>query len=121
MFRKLNTKYSSNGDLDFKQTYNHFKNVNFKPDPQHETMAELYINEMKLALKNIHLKLIPREVDYLEQSFGVNILNDIYESLAWQGLKNHKLKAWQDLGSDTTKINTTKELYLTALTKEFCK
>ena len=54
MFRKLNTKYSTNGDLDFIQTYNHFKNGNFKPSPQHETMAKLYINKMRLALKNIH-------------------------------------------------------------------
>ena len=121
MFRKLNTKYSINGDLDFKQTFNHFKNVNFKPDPQHETMAKLYLNEMILALKNTHQKLIPNEVKYYKENYPLNTLDNIYEALAWQGLKNHKLQAWLDKGKDTIKINNTINTNLSGLTKNFCK
>lgn len=121
MFRKLNTKDSINGDLDFKQTFNHFKNVNFKPDRQHETMAKLYLNEMILALKNTHQKLIPNEVKYYKENYPLNTLDNIYEALAWQGLKNHKLQAWLDKGKDTIKINNTINTNLSGLTKNFCK
>lgn len=121
MFRKLNTKYSTNGDLDFIQTYNHFKNGNFKPSPQHETMAKLYINKMRLALKNIHQKLIPNEVRYYKENYPTNTLDNIYEALAWQGLKNHKVQAWLDKGKDTIKINNTINTNLPGLTKNYCK
>ena len=121
MFRKLNTKYSTNGDLDFKQTYNHFKNGNFKATADHETMAKLYINEMKLTLKSIHQKLIPNEVEYYKDNYPSNTLDNIYEALAWQGLKNHKVQAWLDKGIDTIKINNTIKTNLSGLTKNFCK
>lgn len=102
----------------FQKTYNYFKNVNFKPDPQHETMAKLYLNEMRLALKNAHQKLIPNEVKYYKENYPSNTLDNIYEALTWQGLKSHKVQAWLDKGKDTIKIINTN---LSGLTKNFCK
>ena len=120
MYRKINTK-NYDGDLDFKKTYEYFKNGNFKPSSQHESMAKLYINQMKNALKNIHGKLIPREVSSYKNRYGDQFLNDIYESLAWQGLRTHNLQAWKDKGTDTTKVNNILDNYVSGLTKEFCK
>lgn len=122
MYRKLNTsKKPTGGDIDFKQTYNDFDNNNFKASPQHETMAKLYIGEMKNALKEAHNKLIPNEVKYYKENYPSNTLDNIYEALAWQGLKEHKVKAWLDKGNDTININKTINTKLSGLTKEFCK
>ncbi|MCT4698216.1 hypothetical protein [Tenacibaculum haliotis] len=122
MYRKLNTsKKPTGGDIDFKQTYNDFDNNNFKASPQHETMAKLYIGEMKNALKEAHNKLIPNEVKYYKENYPSNTLDNIYDALAWQGLKEHKVKAWLDKGNDTININKTINTKLSGLTKEFCK
>jgi hypothetical protein len=44
IYRKLNTKYDANGALDFNKTYETYGS-------QYGTMAVLYINSMKEALK----------------------------------------------------------------------
>jgi hypothetical protein len=47
IYRKLNTKYDANGALDFNKTYETYGS-------QYGTMAVLYINSMKEALKAFH-------------------------------------------------------------------
>lgn len=102
MFRKLNTKYPTSGDLDFRTTYESFKSGNFKASTQHETMADLYVGEMTNALKNFHKYALVSDYNYLTNN-GANPLPDsFYEALAWQGLKQHDVKAYTDL-SDSKK------------------
>ena len=57
--------------------------------------------------QELHQKLIPNEVKYYKENYPINTLDNIYEALAWQGLKNHKVQAWLDKGKDTIKINNT--------------
>ncbi len=98
MYRKINTT-NYDGDLDFKTTYEYFKNGNFLVTPQHDTMADLYVNSMRDALKNFHKNVLEGDYNYLTNN-GTNPLpNSFYEALAWQGLKDHNVKAYTDLAS----------------------
>ncbi len=97
MFRKLNTETPlTQQDLDFYTTYNSFEDTNFQPTAQHETMAELYVDEMTETLKNYHQTVMTGDYDYLSDNGQVS-LDDFYEALAWRGLKNHNVQAWIDL------------------------
>ncbi|WP_440120734.1 hypothetical protein [Tenacibaculum sp. Ill] len=120
MFRKLYTKEGiSNSDIkDFKETYNKFKSENFKPNNlQHESMAKLYVNSMATALKEIHQAILLREYNYLSQD-GAKSLDNLYEALAWQGLKGHDVQAYTEL-SDTKKkaLKEALDIYFYSLTK----
>ena len=109
MYRKLHTKYPTQGDLDFKKTYQEFKNGNFQASPQHESMAELYVNSIKNALQDFHKNVLADDYNYLTDN-GTNPLPDsFYESLAWQGLKNHNVQAYIDL-PDSKKTELTNAL-----------
>lgn len=88
MYRKLHTENQAQTSevINFKYTYDNFKNGNFEANPQHETMAELYINEMANTLKKFHKNVMVGEYNYLTDN-GTNPLPDnFYEALAWQGL-----------------------------------
>lgn len=96
IFRKLNTQPPSNDDLIFRNTYNSFEDNNFEPTPAHETMASLYVNSMKEALKSYHMTVMTGDYNYLSNN-GQLDLDNFYEALAWQGLKNHNVEAWQNM------------------------
>lgn len=97
MYRKLHTKYPTEGDLDFKKTYLQFKKGNFKATPQHNSMADLYVHSMRDALKSFHKKVLVGDYNYLTNN-GTNPLPDsFYEALAWQGLKDDNVKAYANL------------------------
>ncbi len=102
MFRKLNTKYPTSGDLDFRTTYESFKSDNFKASAQHESMADLYVGEMTNALKNFHKYALVSDYNYLTNNGANSLPDSFYEALAWQGLKQHDVKAYTDL-SDSKK------------------
>lgn len=109
MFRKLNTKYSSNGDLEFKTTYEAFESGNFEATPQHNTIADLYIGEMTKALKDFHQNALVGDYNYLSNN-GLNPIPDLfYEALAWQGLKDDGVEAY------TSKSDTEKQALQEAL------
>jgi hypothetical protein len=112
MYRKLNTKDPTTGELDFKETYEKFKSVNFKATAQHETMADLYVGEMTNALKDFHKYALVADYNYLTDN-GANPLPDsFYEALAWEGLRQHDVKAYTDLSDDKKKeLNDSLELY----------
>ncbi|MEY8781675.1 hypothetical protein AB9K32_14685 [Allomuricauda sp. XS_ASV26] len=104
IYRKLNTKYPTNGELDFKKTYE-----KYEVEKHHNTMAELYVNSMKNALKDFHKNVLDGDYNYLTNN-GINPLPDsFYEALAWQGLKQHNVKAYTDL-SDSRKTELTNSL-----------
>ena len=96
IFRKLNTQPPSNDDLIFRNTYNSFEDNNFEPTPAHETMASLYVNSMKEALKSYHMTVMTGDYNYLSNN-GQLDLDNFYEALAWQGLKNHNVDSWQNM------------------------
>ncbi len=90
IYRKLYTHSPTQNDLDFKTTYEKFEKEN-----EHETMALLYVNSMKEALKNFHKKVMIKDYNYLTDN-GTNPLPDsFYEGLAWQGLQKLMLKHTQ--------------------------
>ncbi len=92
MYRKLYTKYPSEGDLSFKLTYESYENERL-----HNAMAELYVNSMKETLINFHRTVLVGDYNYLTNN-GANPLPDaFYEALAWQGLKEHSVQAYLDL------------------------
>ncbi|MCL5247542.1 hypothetical protein M4I21_17100, partial [Cellulophaga sp. 20_2_10] len=107
MFRKLNTQNQQN-DLDFKATYEKYETEN-----QHNTMAELYVNSIRDALKGFHENVLVGDYNYLTNN-GANPLPDnFYEALAWQGLKEHNVKAYTDLSNSkkTELTNSLNEYY----------
>lgn len=109
MYRKLNSISPTSGDLDFRTTYQTYESNKFKASTQHETMADLYVGEMTNALKNFHKYALVSDYNYLTNN-GANPLPDsFYEALAWQGLKQHDVKAYTDL-SDSKKEELKKSL-----------
>lgn len=100
MYRKLYTKNINDSEVkEFKVTYERYEK-----EKQHNSMADLYINSMTNALKQIHKEILVKEYNYLSNNGSIS-LDNLYEALAWQGLKEHKVKAWLDKGTDTTRIN----------------
>ena len=119
MFRKLYTKYPTDGDLDFKQTYEAFKGLNFSATPQHETMAALYVGEMTKALKNFHENALTEDYNYLTDNGNNSLPDSFYEALAWLGLKEHNVQAYIDL-SDEEKaaLENSLTIYYPSTTKD---
>lgn len=117
MFRKINTT-NYDGDLDFKTTYEYFKNSNFKASSQHETMAKLYINSMRDALKNFHKNVLTSDYNKYTNYFGSSPTDTFYEALAWQGLSNHGVKAYTDLSDIRKKEISSEAIKLGKLTKD---
>ncbi|MFC4221730.1 hypothetical protein [Flagellimonas marina] len=104
IFRKLNTKDPTNGELDFKNTFG-----KYETEKHHNAMAESYINTIKDALKGFHKNVLEGDYNYLTNN-GANPLPDsFYEALAWQGLKQNNVKAYTDL-SDARKAELTNSL-----------
>jgi hypothetical protein len=102
IFRKLNTKYTTTGTLDFKKTYEAYES-----EQHHNSMAELYITSMSDALRSFHETVLIGDYNYLTDN-GANPLPDtFYEGLAWQRLKGKNLKAYEDLS--LTKKNELKD------------
>ncbi|BFP43155.1 hypothetical protein FGF1_40000 [Flavobacteriaceae bacterium GF1] len=97
MFAKI---YSSppSGTAGFLNTYNMYKSKIWKPSgqTQHNTMADLYVNELAKALKSFHRAQLPGEYNYMTNN-GTRNMDDFYEALAWQGLKEHGVQAWVNL------------------------
>jgi len=112
IYRKLNTKDDANEETikDFKETFEKYER-----EEHHNSMATLYINSMTKSLKEIHQKILIGEYNYLSNN-GTKSVDDLYEALAWQGLKNHKLEAWENLGNDTVRINAALNIDYRSLT-----
>ncbi|QTE21316.1 hypothetical protein [Polaribacter cellanae] len=117
MIEKLFSK-NKQKDLVFKTAYESFEKGNFKATPQHETMAKLYVNSMRDALKHFHKNILIGDYNYLTDN-GTNPLpDDFYEALAWQGLKDHKVKAYTDLlDSKKTKLTNSLNKFYHSTTK----
>jgi hypothetical protein len=91
IFRKLGTNLGTDKEsLDFKTTYEAYGN-------QHSTIAILYLNGMKEALKEFHKTVLTDDYNKYTQYYGEVPSDEFYEALAWGGLKDANVKAWTDL------------------------
>jgi hypothetical protein len=97
IFRKLNTIYDANGALDFKKTYEAYGN-------QHGTIAGLYLESMKNALKEFHKNVLTDDYNKYTNYYGEIPSDAFYEALAWGGLRENNAKAWADLPAEKKAI-----------------
>lgn len=97
MARILNTQNPTAEDLDFRTTYEAYENGEFEASSQHETMAELYVNQMTTALINFHENVLVGDYNYLTNNGANPLPNAFYEALAWQGLKEQNVQAYTNL------------------------
>ncbi len=102
MFRKLFDK-TIEENQDFIKIYDNFKRGNFKASAQHETMAKLYVNSMRHALKDFHKTVLSKEFKQLTDHFGEEPSDDFYEALSWVGLRDRGVKEYQDLTTEKKK------------------
>lgn len=92
IFRKLNTKYPVSGELNFKKTYETYGS-------QHGTMGALYITSMRDALKSFHKNVLTNDYNSYINYYGETPSDAFYEALAWGGLRDSNVKAWEDLST----------------------
>jgi hypothetical protein len=94
IFRKLNTTTGTTEErLDFKNTYEAYGN-------QHGTIAGLYLNSMKEALKGFHKTALIDDYNKYINYYGEAPSDAFYEALAWSGLRENNVKAWADLPAE---------------------
>ncbi|MGZ9734798.1 hypothetical protein [Flavobacterium sp. GNP002] len=79
--------------MDFKNTYEKYGN-------QHGTIAELYLNSMKEALKGFHKTALIDDYNKYINYYGEAPSDAFYEALAWSGLRENNVKAWADLPAE---------------------
>jgi len=100
IFRKLNsiTNEVVNDSTDFKQIFEKYGN-------HHSTIAALYIQSMKEALKEFHKTKLPNCYNGYKNYFDEEPSDAFYEAIAWNGLKKKNVKAWANLTQEEkTKI-----------------
>lgn len=94
IFRKLDTKIGTDAErLDFKTSFDAYGN-------QHNTIANLYLNSMKEALKTFHKNVLTDDYNKYIQHYEEVPSDAFYEALAWSGLRENNVKAWNDLSTD---------------------
>ncbi len=111
IFRKINTK-NTNVDIEnFRDVFERFNVENFKITAQHNTMAELYIDQIATALETLHKTVLVQDFNSLTDN-GLNPIPPIfYEALAWQGLKGNNIEAYNSL-PNSKKMELAKALSL---------
>ena len=99
IFRKL----SEDTDADFISVYRNFQDKKFRATAQHETMAKLYINSMRNALKDFHKNVLTKSYNELTEHFSAEPTDEFYEALSWIGLRDRGVKEYQDLTTEKKK------------------
>lgn len=112
IFRKLKTKYPTNYELDFKKTFEQYQN------DHHETMGNLYITQMRDALKNFHQNALPNDYNAYINHFGTPPTDLFYEALVWQGLRNDDIAAYNELSEEKKLLLAAEEQKLGILSKK---
>lgn len=94
IYRKLGTELATNVEnLDFKTTYEKYEGE------QHSVMAKLYVDSMKESLKQFHQSLFPGDISAYTAYYGEAPNDAFYEALAWGGLRDEDVKAWNELSA----------------------
>ncbi|SFC68091.1 hypothetical protein SAMN04489722_103154 [Algibacter lectus] len=89
--RKLKTQSPSSTDKEFKDDFEQYGK------DHHETMGALYVNSMRDALKFFHKNVLKSDYEKYTNYYEEKPSDDFYEALAWRGLKEHDVKAWNEL------------------------
>ena len=93
IIRKLYTRNNIPEALAFNKVYEKYGN-------QHGTMAALYLSSMKEALKEFHKNVLTEDYIKYTNYYDEAPSDAFYEALAWGGLKESNVKAWEDLPVD---------------------
>lgn len=120
MFRKLENTNSTGTieDVDFNDTYNKYKAEHFIASPDHETMADLYIDAMSTTLKEFHKTVLINDYNKYVQHYGEEPPKEFYETFAWDGLRNQGVRAWDELDEEERSIIEDLQLRVGDLTKD---
>jgi hypothetical protein len=115
IYRKLNIKYDApSGELDFNKTFEAYNK------DHHETMSALYINSMRDALKDFHKNVLTDDYNKYTNVYGETPSNTFYEALAWQGLSQYNLPAWNILSEEKKQEYNKMLLRAKSMTKSIC-
>ncbi|WP_166921333.1 hypothetical protein [Flavobacterium poyangense] len=91
ILRKLYTLTGTKAEReDFKTLYDLYGS-------QHGTMAALYLQTMKEALKEFHKNQLPNDYKAYKDYFGEEPSDAFYEAMSWGGLKDSNVKEWNNL------------------------
>ncbi|MBF4494407.1 hypothetical protein IR010_17815 [Flavobacterium sp. MR2016-29] len=114
MYRKLYTKDKTAIDVqDFKKVFDLYEK-NY-----HSSMAVLYVNSMRDALKEFHKNVLTDDYNKYVANYGTAPSDDFYEAMAWGGLRNGNVKAWTDLPADKKASIESLASGVTQLTKTY--
>lgn len=80
-------------------------------------MAELYVKEMAKALGDFHKNLMAPDYNNFITYYGAPPNSTFYEALAWRGLKDSNVQAWQDLKPEEKQAIDLESSKLNMLTK----
>ena len=120
IYRKVYEDSDLHKDPVFKETYDKYKEAKFAPSQHHSTMADLYINQIRDALKSYHKNVLTDSFNYITNN-GTDPLPDLfYEGLAWRGLKDQNVNAWKEKGNDTIAINNAVNNNYSKLSTTYC-
>ncbi|WP_029037575.1 hypothetical protein [Salinimicrobium xinjiangense] len=112
IFRKLESRTNTILELNFKNIFEQYE------EDHHETMASLYVESMRDALKNFHQTALTADYNAYVNYFGTPPSDFFYEALAWQGLKNHNVQAYVNLTEEVKKLILAEEQKLGLLGKD---
>ncbi|CEN53863.1 hypothetical protein [Capnocytophaga canis] len=99
--RKIQTGDVSNPS-DFKSVYEKYKSER-EEQYQHEMMGKLYVETMRDALKKFHKEQLTEDYNKFVKNYEREPSDELYEALAWQGLKEHNVDAYKELNPDKKK------------------
>ena len=95
IYRKLGTVLATNVEnLDFKETFEKYEGEH------HSVMAKLYVDSMKESLKQFHQSLFPGDIKAYTDYYNEPPSDAFYEALAWGGLRDENIKAWNELSAE---------------------
>ncbi len=80
-----------------------FKTVFDAYGSAHGTMAGLYLQSMKEALKDFHKNALSEDYNKYVAFWGHEPTDAFYEAMAWGGLQESKVKDWGDLPDEKKK------------------
>ena len=112
IFRKLETRTNTIYELNFISIFEQYE------EDHHETMAALYVESMRDALKKFHQTALTEDYNAYVNYFGSPPNDFFYEALAWQGLKNNNVKAYNDLPEEVKKQIEAEQQKLNYLSKD---
>jgi hypothetical protein len=91
--RKMYSENNIPGQIDFNTVYE-------KYGSQHGTMAGLYLQSMKEALKEFNKTVLVDDYKNYINYYGEEPSDAFYEALAWSGLQDNNVKAWTNLSPE---------------------